>query len=307
VAAEQHHQAADHLDGVRDEHHPALGDGVGEGADEGREHDVEQREHRHQRGALPLGGAEVRSSSTAATNKALSASELKNCADMMVEKPFFIVRRGAPFAARSRRRRCAFGERLRARDALFSSGGPVLLTGGCSCSGARFIARDFGGARIRRLAECEARKHRHAAPDPSPRCTCRRAGAQPGARARQAAPDARVWAVVKANAYGHGIERVYAGLRAADGFRAARPRRGRAPARAGLARAGPAARRLLRAARPGGLLAAGPVAHGALGPSRSTGWRRTRRTKPQHVFLKMNSGMNRLGFKPEVSAPRGRG
>ena len=38
------------------------------------------------------------------------------------------------------------------------------------------------------------------------------------ARARQAAPDARVWAVVKANAYGHGIERVFDGLRSADGF-----------------------------------------------------------------------------------------
>jgi len=31
-------------------------------------------------------------------------------------------------------------------------------------------------------------------------------------------PDARVWAVVKANAYGHGIERVFEGLRGADGF-----------------------------------------------------------------------------------------
>ena len=38
------------------------------------------------------------------------------------------------------------------------------------------------------------------------------------ARARRAAPDARVWAVVKANAYGHGIERVFDGLRGADGF-----------------------------------------------------------------------------------------
>jgi alanine racemase len=38
------------------------------------------------------------------------------------------------------------------------------------------------------------------------------------ARARAAAPDARVWAVVKANAYGHGIERAFAGLRGADGF-----------------------------------------------------------------------------------------
>ena len=38
------------------------------------------------------------------------------------------------------------------------------------------------------------------------------------ARARAAAPDAQVWAVVKANAYGHGIERAFAGLRGADGF-----------------------------------------------------------------------------------------
>jgi len=37
-------------------------------------------------------------------------------------------------------------------------------------------------------------------------------------RARQAAPDAKVWAVVKANAYGHGIERAYSGLSGADGF-----------------------------------------------------------------------------------------
>jgi len=35
---------------------------------------------------------------------------------------------------------------------------------------------------------------------------------------RRCAPEARVWAVVKANAYGHGIRRAFAGLRAADGF-----------------------------------------------------------------------------------------
>ena len=38
------------------------------------------------------------------------------------------------------------------------------------------------------------------------------------ARIRHAAPDARAWVAVKANAYGHGIERVFEGLRAADGF-----------------------------------------------------------------------------------------
>ena len=37
-------------------------------------------------------------------------------------------------------------------------------------------------------------------------------------QARVRAPDARVWAVVKANAYGHGIERCFDALRAADGF-----------------------------------------------------------------------------------------
>ncbi|MGS9164551.1 alanine racemase, partial [Salmonella enterica subsp. enterica serovar Infantis] len=35
---------------------------------------------------------------------------------------------------------------------------------------------------------------------------------------RRAAPEARVWAVVKANAYGHGIERVGRALGATDGF-----------------------------------------------------------------------------------------
>jgi hypothetical protein len=35
---------------------------------------------------------------------------------------------------------------------------------------------------------------------------------------RTFAPDARIWAVVKANAYGHGIERVFEGLRGCDGF-----------------------------------------------------------------------------------------
>ncbi|NUA31716.1 alanine racemase [Cupriavidus basilensis] len=35
---------------------------------------------------------------------------------------------------------------------------------------------------------------------------------------RRCAPQSRVWAVIKANAYGHGIRRAFAGLRAADGF-----------------------------------------------------------------------------------------
>ncbi|HAZ54675.1 MAG TPA: alanine racemase, partial [Franconibacter helveticus] len=35
---------------------------------------------------------------------------------------------------------------------------------------------------------------------------------------RRAAPHSRVWSVVKANAYGHGLDRVWSALGATDGF-----------------------------------------------------------------------------------------
>ena len=118
-------------------------------------------------------------------------------------------------------------------------------------------------------------------------------------RARTAAPDARVWAVVKANAYGHGIERVFDGLRGADGF---------------------ALLDLAEAERVRALGWRGPVLllEGAFEPrdlelcSRLDLWHVVHCTEqidwlaahkahtPQRVFLKMNSGMNRLGFAPDV-------
>ena len=117
------------------------------------------------------------------------------------------------------------------------------------------------------------------------------------ARARQAAPDAKVWAVVKANAYGHGIERVFDGLRAADGF---------------------ALLDLSEAERVRALGWRGPVLllEGVFEPrdlelcSRLGLWHTVhcdeqidmlaahKTNVPQRIFLKMNSGMNRLGFKP---------
>ncbi len=118
------------------------------------------------------------------------------------------------------------------------------------------------------------------------------------ARARRAAPDSRVWAVVKANAYGHGIERAYDGLRGADGF---------------------ALLDLAEAERIRTLGWRGPVLllEGCFEPrdlelcSRldlwhvvhhddQIDWLAAHKTqRPHRVFLKMNSGMNRLGFKPE--------
>ena len=117
-------------------------------------------------------------------------------------------------------------------------------------------------------------------------------------RARRAAPDARVWAVVKANAYGHGIERVFEGLRAADGF---------------------ALLDLAEAERVRALGWRGPILllEGVFEPrdlelcsrlglwhavhcDAQIDWLAAHKTQvPHRVFLKMNSGMNRLGFTPE--------
>jgi len=116
--------------------------------------------------------------------------------------------------------------------------------------------------------------------------------------ARRAAPDARVWAVVKANAYGHGIERVFDGLRGADGIALldlAEAQRVRA-----LGWRGPV------------LLLEGVFEQRDLELcSRLDLWHTVhcdqqidmlaahKTNVPQRVFLKMNSGMNRLGFRPE--------
>src|SRR5574343_463366 len=116
-------------------------------------------------------------------------------------------------------------------------------------------------------------------------------------RMRQAAADAKVWAVVKANAYGHGIERVFDGLRGADGF-----------ALLDLAEA----ERVRRLGWRGPIL----LLEGVFEPrdlvlcSRLGLWHTVhcdeqidmlaahKTNEPHRVFLKMNSGMNRLGFRP---------
>lgn len=117
-------------------------------------------------------------------------------------------------------------------------------------------------------------------------------------RLRRAAPDSRLWAVVKANAYGHGIDRVFDGLRSADGF---------------------AVLDLDEAQRVRDLGWRGPVLllEGIFEPrdlelcSRLDLWHvvhsheqidllAAHKTKLAHrVFLKMNSGMNRLGIRPD--------
>ena len=118
-------------------------------------------------------------------------------------------------------------------------------------------------------------------------------------RARQCAPDAKVWAVVKANAYGHGIERAFEGLRGADGF---------------------ALLDIAEAQRVRDLGWRGPVlllegcfeARDLESCSRLNLWHTVhheaqidmlaahKTQQPHQVFLKLNSGMNRLGFRPQA-------
>ncbi len=117
------------------------------------------------------------------------------------------------------------------------------------------------------------------------------------ARMRRAAGDARVWGIVKANAYGHGIERVFDGLRGVDGF---------------------ALLDLREAERVRALGWRGPIlllegvfeARDLEACSRLNLWHAVhceqqidmlamhKTHQPHRVFLKMNSGMNRLGFAP---------
>ena len=118
-------------------------------------------------------------------------------------------------------------------------------------------------------------------------------------RCRQAAPDARIWAVVKANAYGHGIERAFQGLRAADGFALldlAEAERLRALEWRGpilLLEGAFEARDLEACSR----LNLWHVVH----CEQQIDWLASHKThQPHRVFLKMNSGMNRLGFRPHA-------
>lgn len=115
---------------------------------------------------------------------------------------------------------------------------------------------------------------------------------------RKYAPRSKIWAVVKANAYGHGLARAFPGLRATDGF--------------GLLD-------LEEAVKLRELGWAGPILllEGFFRPTdidvidryslttvvhcdeQMRMLEMARLSKPVNIQLKMNSGMNRLGYTPE--------
>ena len=115
---------------------------------------------------------------------------------------------------------------------------------------------------------------------------------------RRAAPHSRVWSVVKANAYGHGLDRVWSALGATDGFAMLNLEEAILLRERGWK--GPVL--LLE-----GFFHADELAlfdKYRLTTSLHSNWQvkalaNAKLNAPLDVYLKINSGMNRLGFAPE--------
>ncbi len=121
------------------------------------------------------------------------------------------------------------------------------------------------------------------------------------ARVRAAAPGARVMAVIKANAYGHGLVPVAKALAASDGFAVARLEEGLALRAAGLANpillleGAFSAEQLAAAAAQRLELMVHSVEQLELLEGRNG-------TRTLSAWIKLDSGMNRLGFRAEQFA-----
>jgi len=117
---------------------------------------------------------------------------------------------------------------------------------------------------------------------------------------RRRAPDSRIWAVVKANAYGHGMAPVATTLEAADGLAVARVEEGVRLREAGITRPilvleGVLFEDELAVARKLGLELA------LHQPGQIALLERTRTARPLRVWVKVDTGMHRLGFDPEAA------
>ncbi len=115
--------------------------------------------------------------------------------------------------------------------------------------------------------------------------------------ARAHAPGARTWAVVKANAYGHGLERAVRGFAAADGLGLIEPEGAVALRRLGwskrilLLEGCFDTEDLMQSAQHGVDI----VVHS---PEQLAMLEQAQLTQAVDVHLKINTGMNRLGFSP---------
>jgi alanine racemase len=119
------------------------------------------------------------------------------------------------------------------------------------------------------------------------------------ARARSCAPGARVWAVVKANAYGHGLERGMRGFADADGLALIEPDNAVRLRELGWTKPLLLLEGIFDAADAQLLVRYG--LDSTVHTMAQIGWlEQAALAGPIDVHLKMNTGMNRLGFTPQA-------
>ena len=118
------------------------------------------------------------------------------------------------------------------------------------------------------------------------------------ARAREAAPDARLWAVVKANAYGHGLLKVAEQLKDASAFGVARIDEALMLRAGGIVKPIVLLEGFFHADELPQVVASNlqVVVHH---PSQVEALVAAELDSPVHVWLKMDSGMHRLGLLPQ--------
>ena len=117
------------------------------------------------------------------------------------------------------------------------------------------------------------------------------------ARARNCAPDAKVWAVVKANAYGHGLERGMRGFAQADGLALIETENALSLRELGWTKPILLLEGIFDASDVS-LLAEHDLNSTVHSIEQIKMLEYTQLYRPIDVHLKMNTGMNRLGFKP---------
>jgi alanine racemase len=117
--------------------------------------------------------------------------------------------------------------------------------------------------------------------------------------AKSHAPDTKIWAVVKANAYGHGLERCIRGFAEADGLALIEPENALRLRELGWQKPILLLEGIFDAADLETVVRA--KLDFAVHCSEQIAWlEQARLSGPLDIHLKMNSGMNRLGFKPEA-------
>jgi alanine racemase len=121
------------------------------------------------------------------------------------------------------------------------------------------------------------------------------------ARARACAPGAKVWGVLKANGYGHGLERAMRGLAAADGLALIEPDNAVRLRQLGWTKPILLLEGWFDAADLG-MMAEHSVNGTVHCVEQLAMLEAARPARTIDVHLKMNTGMNRLGFKPEEFA-----